>query len=340
LVEAWTTLEDNRPNIEIRGGYLVRRFPALFSLFENPMTLSLLPQLIRYSSDNFDLVVLHSHLMFTSAFGALKSRLSSLPSVLISHGFSVRRGPLFNTMQHLYLSTVGRAIALNASHTVTMTHCEKKRLTSLGVAPEMCTVIPPGVDSEVFRPKQRDPERRLITWVGRFVQEKNLACLLRAFALLIQRRQKISMVLAGDGPERGKIMSYARKLQLGNEISFPGMISRREVADLLQRSTVFALPSTTEALPFSLLESMSSGVPVIVSDGLGLDEVVRGAGLLANPRNPEEWAQAIERLISDDKLRMALGRGGRRLAVERHEWRRVADRLEDLFLSVLESAYP
>jgi glycosyltransferase involved in cell wall biosynthesis len=339
LVEAWTTLEGDRPKIEIRGGYLVRRFPALFSLFENPMTLSLLPQLIRYSSDNFDLVVLHSHLMFTSAFGAFKSRLSASPSVLISHGYSVRRGPFFNTVQQLYLSTVGRAIALNASHVVAMTHHEKKKLTSLGVAPETCTVVPPGVDSEFFRPKRRGPQRRLVTWIGRFVPEKNLTCLLRAFALLKQRRQRISMVLAGDGPERRKMMDFAKKLRLGNEVTFPGMISQREVADLLQRSTVFTLPSTAEALPFSLLESMSSGVPVIVSDGLGLDKVVGGAGLLANPRNPKEWAQSIESLISDDNLRMALGRRGRRLAVERYEWRRVADKLEELFLSLLESAH-
>jgi glycosyltransferase involved in cell wall biosynthesis len=337
-VEAWTTLEDDRPRTEMRHNYLVRRFPALFSLFENPMTISLFPQLIRYPAVNFDLVVVHSQLMFTSSFGLVKSRASKSPLVLISHGYSVRRGPFFNTMQQLYLSTVGRSIALNCSRIVTMTHQEARRFMALGVAPERCTVIPSGVDSDVFHPAKRSRDDKLITWVGRFVREKNVTCLIRAFALLKQRGMRLNMILAGDGPERARLIAFARRLQLGDDVSFPGVLTNHEVVDLLQKSTVFALPSATEALPLAILEAMSAGVPVLVSSGLGLEGAVGGAGLFADPRIPEEWAQRIERLLGDADLRRTVGQRGRELALTRYDWHIVAQRLEKLFLSVIEGS--
>jgi glycosyltransferase involved in cell wall biosynthesis len=339
-VEAWTTLEDDRPRIEKRHKYLVRRFPAVFSVFQNPIAISLLPQLLRHSRMDFDLVVVHSHLMFASSFGSLKSRLSSRPLILISHGYNVHRGPVFDLVQNLYISSIGRAIALNSDRIVVMTNEQARRFMGLGVPLEKCAVIPAGVDSDLFCPRRRPDTEKLITWTGRFVPEKNLACLLRAFALLKRRGKRLSMILAGDGPERARLMAFARKLHLGDDVLFPGILTRHEIAVLLQKSTIFALPSTAEALSFSVLESMSTGVPVIVSRGLGLEEVVRGAGLFADPRNPEEWAQGIQRLIDDEDLRKTVGRRGRKLAVERYDWQRVADRLEELFLSVLENGHP
>jgi glycosyltransferase involved in cell wall biosynthesis len=335
-VEAWTTLEDDRPRTEIRHKYLVRRFPALFSLLENPVTISLVPQLIRYSADNFDLVVAHSHLMFTSVFGLLKSRLSGPPLVLISHGYSVRRERFFDVIQQLYLSTLGRAIALGSDRIVTMTHHEKRRFMSLGVHREKLVVIPCGVDPDVFRPRGDGGGDNLIAWTGRFVPEKNLTCLIRAFALL-SRKKKLSMILAGDGPERARMIAFARKLHVGNDISFPGVLSRLEVAGLLQKSTVFALPSASEALGLAVLEAMSTGVPVIASRGIGLEEVIKGAGLFADPNTPEEWAQRIERLLDDEDLRKLAGRRGREMTSTRYDWHKVADSLEGLFFSVLES---
>jgi glycosyltransferase involved in cell wall biosynthesis len=338
-VEAWTTLEDYRPRTEMQHNYVVRRFPALFSLFGNPLSISLLPQLMQYPRANFDLIVVHSHLMFTSSFGAVKSRISKSPLVLISHGYSVLRGPLFNAMERLYLSTVGRSIALSSTRIVAMTHEETRRFIALGVAPKKCAVIPSGVDSNFFRPRKRSSDDELITWVGRFVPEKNLICLIRAFALLKQRGKKLRMVLAGDGPERAQLMALTERLRLGDDVRFPGVISKNEVAHLLQKSTVFALPSVTEALPFAVLESMSTGVPVVASRGIGLEDIVDGGGLFADPRIPEEWAQRIETLLSDEDLRRTLGGRGRELAVTRYDWCKVADRLEKLFLTAIEEYY-
>jgi colanic acid/amylovoran biosynthesis glycosyltransferase len=304
------------------------------------MTISILPQLVRYAKTSFDLIVVHSHLMFTSGFGSLKSRLSQRPLVLISHGYEVHRGRLFGIIQDAYLSSVGRAIALNSSRLVAMTHPEARRFINLGVSPEKCVVIPSGVDSELFRPKANG-DTQLIVWTGRFVPEKNLGCLLRAFALLKSRRHGVHLVLAGEGPERQRLMALSRELHLNsNDVEFLGLLAQESIVDVLRRATLFALPSTAEALPVAILEAMSAGVPVVVSRELGLEEVIDGAGLVADPGIPEEWAQRIERLLDDEEFRKLAGRRGRELAVARYDWRKVADRLESLFLSVLEGNDP
>lgn len=328
-VEAWTTLEDDRPTLEEREGYVVRRYPPAFSIFKNPFTISMLPQLLCYSK--VDLIVAHSHLMFTSSFAALKSMVSRVPLVLISHGYSVQRGPFFGAVQGAYISSVGRAIANKAKFVVTMTRREATRFLSLGVKPACCVTIPPGVDSTQFHPGKRSRSSKRIVWAGRFVPEKNLTCLIEATALLKKNIPDVEVVLAGEGPERQKLAELSQKLRL--DIKFPGTLSKHGIIDLLRNATLFALPSTSEAFPISLLEAMACGVPCVVSHGLGLEQIVGGAVLLADHRIPKQWAEKLEMLLTDDELMERMSRQAREVAVRRCDWNIVADSLEKLFIS-------
>ncbi len=339
-IEAWTTLEDDRPKLEMRNGYLIRRFPARFHPFENPITISLLPQLLRYSRDNLDLIVAHSHLMFTTSLAVIKSWLSSVPLVLVSHGYEVRRDAIFNLLQHAYLYSVGRTIARRSSCVITLTSREATRFIEQGTHLEKCVTISSGVDSHVFTLPTRIPDRRRIVWVGRFVAEKNLGCLLRAFALLKSRISDTELLLAGDGPERPKLIALTRSLGVNDDVKFLGSLPQNGIAGLLQTAMVYALPSTAEALPLGILEAMSSGVPLVISKGLGLEEVVNGAALVADPRSPTEWASRIEMLLRDERLRKSMALRARELAVEHYDWQKVANKLEQVFISVIEKGGP
>jgi glycosyltransferase involved in cell wall biosynthesis len=329
-IEAWTTLEDPRSRVEKRLGYLVRRYPAAFTIFENPFAPSMMPDLLRYSS--FDLIVAHSHLMFTSCFAAVKSLLSSAPLVLISHGYGVQRGPLFGVAQRAYISSIGRAIACKAKCVIAMTSREATRFRNLGVRPERCVIIPPGVDSTLFHPNRGSRLVRRIVWTGRFVPEKNLTCLLEAAALLKKKIPDVQLVLAGEGPERRKLMELSRTL--GLDVKFPGILARDGIPDLLQGASLFALPSTSEAFPIALLEAMACGIPSVVSAGLGLEQIVDGAALIADHRIPHEWALKLEALLTNDNMWESMSMRAYELAA-RYDWNIVAERLERLFFSVV-----
>jgi glycosyltransferase involved in cell wall biosynthesis len=272
--------------------------------------------------------------MFTSGFATVKSLLSSAPLVLISHGYSVQRGPFFGATQRTYISSVGRAIAHKAKCVIAMTSREATRLLSLGVQPERCVIIPPGVDSTLFHPNRGSRDAKRIVWTGRFVPEKNLTCLLEAMALLKRRIPDVELVLAGEGPERAKLAELSRTLHL--DAKFPGILARDGIIELLQNATVYALPSTTEAFPIALLEAMACGVPSVVSTGLGLEQIVHGAALIADYRLPQEWALQLETLLTNDDLRRDMSRRAREL-VAQYDWNIVAEKLERLFVSVVNS---
>lgn len=145
----------------------------------------------------------------------------------------------------------------------------------------------------------------------------------------------VELVLAGDGPERARLMELSRTLGAG--VKFPGLLTRREIIGLLQSATVYALPSTAEAFPIALLEAMACGIPTVVSKGLGLEQIVEGTGFVADPKEPQEWEQKLETLLADDGLRRGMSTRAREVAVTQYDWDTIADKLEKLFVTVAES---
>ncbi len=339
-VEAWTTLEDERPRMEVRHGYLVRRYRPFFTVFENPLTLSILPNLLRYARTKFDLIVAHSHLVFTTQFAMLKASLSQRPLVLVSHGYQVHRGRFFDLAESAYLTTAARKVARTSRCIITMTGGEAKRFIRLGIPSQKIVVIPSGVDSVLFHPDNAESSTSQIVWTGRFVREKNLELLIRSFASLKERQCDARLVLAGDGPERPRLMKLSARLGLRDHVRFPGFLPATAIVTLLQKAAIYVLPSTAEALPLSILEAMSSGVPVVIPKGLGLEEVIDDSGISVEQNSPEKWSEAFEMLLTDHDLRCKMAKRARELAISRYSWESVAFRLEKLFTFIDAGQYP
>jgi glycosyltransferase involved in cell wall biosynthesis len=335
FIEAWTTLEDQRPRFEFRLGYRIRRFDPFARIADNPISFSLFRHAIA-TSDKFDLIVAHSHLVFSSCAAALKSICSRTPLVLVSHGFKVHRGRLFDTAENAYLSTVSRQLLQQCRHVVALTPLEAERMKSLGVQGNKCTVVPAGVDCDYFRPKVGVRRRgSMILWTGRFVEEKNLGFLVTVFAHLRSSHPELKLVLVGDGPERLAISSLVRSLELGDSVELPGTLQSPQILALLRQANVFCLPSTSEGLPLSVLESMATGVPVIASQGIGLEDIIGNGGLFARESDIEDWTSKLEFILKSRSSRGRLAQEARRLAVDRYDWGRVAAELEAAFRGAL-----
>jgi glycosyltransferase involved in cell wall biosynthesis len=101
-------------------------------------------------------------------------------------------------------------------------------------------------------------------------------------------------------------------LGIRERVEFKG--ARSDVPEILAQTDVFVLASKTETLPISILEAMRAGLPVIASDVGGIsEEVVDGeTGLLVPAGSVEELSNALQRLLADKQLRVAMGRAGRR----------------------------
>ncbi|MBM3976526.1 MAG: glycosyltransferase [Planctomycetes bacterium] len=141
-----------------------------------------------------------------------------------------------------------------------------------------------------------------IVYVGRLVPEKGVEYLVRALAPLRKRVPAARVEIVGGGPAEPALRELAAQLGLGDALVFRGKVPHAEVQQLLRSALVQALPSIwSENSPLTTYESFQAGLPIVASDIAGLPAMVRdtGAGLLARPRDAEDLARALERLLTD-----------------------------------------
>lgn len=170
------------------------------------------------------------------------------------------------------------------------------------------------------RLRRRDPDGASDPVIGvasRLVPVKGLAHLVRAVALLKPEFPKLRLEVAGAGCEQSALEAQARSQGIGDRVTFVGW--HRDLAPLLARWDVFALPSLDEGCPVAVLEAMAMGLPVVASAVGGLPEVVEEgrSGYLVPPADPPALARSLRILLLDPALRCAMGGAGRE-RVRRH----------------------
>ena len=173
-----------------------------------------------------------------------------------------------------------------------------------------------------------------VLYVGNFKPHKNVATLLRACTHLPRALQKkITLVLAGtlDGHSL-KLQEDIQQLGLTQTVCLTDTVAEGDLPALYRQAECLVHPSLYEGFGLTPLESMACGTPVIVSRTTSLPEVVGNAGILVNPNSSAEMGNAIENLLTDEKIRMAYARLGlkraKRFSIEPFA-RRVLSALEE-----------
>ncbi len=269
------------------------------------------------------------------------------PGILALH----RHGwPLLETLHHPI--TVDRSIALDHADTavkrwttrrwfgflrmqvrvvkqlpavLTVSHNSKADIhAQMGVALERLTVVPVGVDHEVFKPYGDVVKKkgRLMVTSSSDVPMKGLVPLLEAIAKLRVERE-IDLIVIGQPRPKGRVASALERLGLSDIVTTISGVSDEELARLYGEAEVAIVPSLYEGFSLPAIEAMSCEVPVVATTGGALPEVVGTSGetgLLVEPNNPEALVEAIGRLLDDPTLRERLGRAGRRRVMERFTW--------------------
>ena len=203
-----------------------------------------------------------------------------------------------------------------------------------GLKPGKLRIIWNGIDVTRFAyagPSPRGP----VVMVGRLSPEKDVATLVRAFAVAARSEPELRLEIAGDGACRVDLERLTAELGLTGVVRFLGEV--RDVPALLGRASLMVLPSLTEGISLTLLEAMARGLPVVATRVGGNPEVARDGetGLLVPPGDPEALAGAIARMHRDPDLARRMGEAGR-LRVERHfDVRRMVADYEALYLGIL-----
>lgn len=277
-----------------------------------------------------------SHLFLTTVQAVKTAKKLGIPSVVTVHGVMARRSAAVNLVQHIYLRTLGLWLFENTNKIICLTKSDAQEIVGFGCPSEKIKVIPNAVDTNRFRPgKVR--QKNLVVWVGRFVPEKGLNCLINAAKIVVKEYKDAEFVLIGYGQLKAKVMKFAYNYDLLKNVHFTGPFNRDQIADFLGKASIFILPSFKEGLPLSLLEAMASGVAAVGSHIQGISDVVTHGqnGLLVPPENPEALANTVITLLNDENLRRRLGQSARRLMKEKHNWDMITHKIEKVYLEAI-----
>lgn len=140
-----------------------------------------------------------------------------------------------------------------------------------------------------------------IVFVGNVNREKGIYDLIKAISVLANGGARTTAVIIGEGPDQFQAMELAQRLDLKDRVKFLGYISSpAELASLIRQAKLFVLPSYTEGLPRAMIESMSLGVPVLVTPAGGIKYVIRNGknGFLVEAGSSERLAGKIEEILA------------------------------------------
>lgn len=153
----------------------------------------------------------------------------------------------------------------------------------------------------------------LIASAARLVPWKGYESLIDAVALLRAKVASATLMVAGDGPERERLIAHAKERGVEGAVRFLGRLPREKVAGLIAAADCFALNTRYEGLSHQLLEAFALEAPVVTTAAGGNSELVTDgeSGLIVPFNGTEELKSALLRLAEDPSLRMRLKEGGR-----------------------------
>lgn len=271
-----------------------------------------------------EIIHAHSHLFLTTYAAIMAAKKLDIPSVVTVHGVYAERNMAVNLFQKLYLLSLSTRIFQYSTKIVCLTRAIANELIRFGCPASKIRLITDPVDTDMFKPCPKKEQDNLVVWVGRFVPEKGLEYLIDAAKLVQYRVDDVRFILVGDGPFKCKIESLIKDRGLSNIVSIIGPLEHREVADMLTKASIFAFPSLKEGMGRAMLEAMSTGKPVVVSDIPGMDEIIKNGfnGILVQPRDASALSDKIIDLLNDKKLRKRLGRNARQTMLKSFTWKR------------------
>jgi glycosyltransferase involved in cell wall biosynthesis len=247
--------------------------------------------------------------------------------------FLVQR--LMMPFAELGLKLIGKAVDAFIAHTM----LEREWLVSRGIPNGKIVLVRfPAIPSELLNYNVHSTSLGDILYLGRIVHRKGVHVLLKALNIVKQRSSKIKVGIAGpsDPQYLENLKILVKQLKLEDIVSFIGTVKEEEKYILIRSYKVVVLPSLKEYTPSVLLEAQALGTPVIATRVGAVPEMVgeEETGLLVEPNNELELAEAIEILLSNDALRSEFSRKAREF-VKKFTIEKSAEKLERLYHGIL-----
>jgi len=269
------------------------------------------------------------------------------PYILQAHGSVL---PFFkNTMlKKIYDWFFGYNILNHAAKLIALTNIELEQYKLMGVDETKITILPNGVDISQFENLPRrglfrdrysiNRKERIILYLGRINKIKGIDLLVNVFNDLTKELDNIYLVIAG--PDSGFLSELKNNIDpnLVNRILFTGPLYGKYKIEAYVDADVYVLPSIYETFPLTVLESLSCGTPVVVTDVSCLSEIIHNkVGYVV--KDSLSMGEAILNLIRDPELNDKLSKNGKKLIKEKYSLEIVSKLIEEVYQDVYKNKY-
>ncbi|CCZ17812.1 glycosyl transferase group 1 [Clostridium sp. CAG:780] len=282
----------------------------------------------------FDVIHAHDWLV-TYAAKSLKNAYD-IPIVATIHATEAGRNSGIHDDTQRYINDTEWLLTYEATEVIVNSNFMKNDLQRLfGLPYDKINVIPNGINLNNFTGIERDYDFRrqyamdnekIILYVGRLVYEKGIQHLIAAMPKILSNYHDAKLVIAGKGGMIDDLKAETSSLGLDNKVYFTGYMDSKKVQKMYKCADVAVFPSTYEPFGIVALEAMLAGVPTVVSDVGGLDEIVTHGvdGMKSYAGNPNSIADSVTALLYDHQLATNISKKARQKVKEQFNWEKIA----------------
>ncbi len=285
--------------------------------------------------------IVHTHGYKADIVGVRAARRLGLKVIATAHGFSAGADKLNRNEKigRWFLKRVDRVIAVSENVETT--------LTESGVEKSKIVLLPNAIDFGAFaHPPTRDfraewkvgRETLIVGTAGRLSAEKAQANLIRAVAQLPENlKQRVMLVIAGEGPERETILKAAAECSIAEQVKLVGFV--RDVHSFYRALDLFCLPSLTEGHPLTLMEAAACEIPVVASRVGAIGQLVNDGvdGYTPPACDVNQLTQAIAKVLNSGDHGKAMATKLKQKLAQTYDIGHWADKIDDLYTELLKA---
>jgi glycosyltransferase involved in cell wall biosynthesis len=352
-VSIYTTNQDGAGALAVpvgqpvwQDGVEIRYFPIHAPRFWSaslPLAIGL-----RHKIPGADLVHIHSLYLFHNLVAGHFCRQYGIPYLVRPHGtldpFIHRRHRGRKRLMETWFENRN----LRQAAAIHFTTGEEQRLATPFTLGTPGLVVPLGINLDEFAAmpepgsfRRRHPEigdKPIILFFGRINFKKGLDILAKAFGVVARQRQDVRLVIAGPDNEGwgARVRAWLKEAGALDRTTFTGMLLGPDKLAVWRDASLFVLPSYSENFGLAVIEAMAAGLPVIISDQVNIWPEVGNAGAgRVIPCEAAALADQILKLLANPDAARAMGRQGRWLVEERFSWPRIACRLAEAYVRII-----
>jgi glycosyltransferase involved in cell wall biosynthesis len=313
----------------------------------NAQLLLISPEMTGWLARNieaFDIAHLHTLRAYQNPLLHRYAKKHKIPYILQAHGSVL---PFFQkrVQKRLFDLVWGHVLLEDAARIIALNELETQQYRAMGVEQDRIDTVPNGIDlSEymnlphkgTFRSRYSiDNDECLALFLGRLHKIKGIDLLIKAFARLVGKRDKVKLVIAGpDAGALAQLKKLTDRLKITSSVLFTGPLYDQYKLEAYVDADVFILPSVYDMFPVTVLEAYACGTPVITTPKCGIADLVERCGYVVD-RNVADICTAMLQILGDEKTRKGLGAVGQRLVREEFNWDNIANRIEQIYEKVI-----